>query len=64
MTIREYAKKHDHKVIGKLKRMPDETCIIKGEHHRFRIYSDEAGNWYQVDWKGNCVCIATEDAVI
>lgn len=63
MTIRQYAKQHGHKVIGKLKRMPDETCTIKGEEHIFRIYMDEAENVYQVDWKGNCVCIgfSTDD---
>lgn len=60
MTIRQYAKQNKHEVIGKLKRVSDETCIIKGKEHTFRMYVDEAGNEYQVDWKGNCVCISGE----
>lgn len=54
MTIREYAKKFNHKIVGKLTRRP-EWERVKGE----RWYMDEDGNEYYN--KSGSVFIITKD---
>lgn len=41
MTIREYAKAHDHEIVGKLTRRPELE-----RYRSERFYIDEAGNEY------------------
>lgn len=54
MTIREYAKKCGHEIVGKLTRHP-ELEIDKYD----RAYLDEVNNEYYIRKKG--VCIITAD---
>lgn len=55
MTIREYAKKNDHEIVGKLVRRTE----FETEQHKCRAYMDDAGNEYYVQKNG--ICIVTAD---
>ncbi len=65
MTIREYAKKHDFNVIGKLTRHPehewDEDYTGFGERKwgGYKFYADEGGNEYYIS--GDYVLIVTAE---
>ena len=64
MTIREYANKVGHEIVGKLTRRPEweyQTNGYTGEtkHSGFKHYSDEGGNEY-IRGKDD-VCIVTAD---
>lgn len=58
MTIREYAKAHDHKIVGKLIRRPDIEL-----YRSDRYYTDEAGNLY-LTIQQHMVIITADGAVI
>ena len=58
MTIREYAKEHNHKIVGKLIRKV-EWERNKGE----KWYVDEVGNEYMSSY-GNVVIITADGGVI
>ena len=65
MTIREYAKINNHKIIGKLIRHPEYECVIRdGEKSNLEVktYLDDAGNTYDISDKG-CT-ITTVDGVV
>ena len=67
-TIREYASKVGHQVVGRLTRHPEweyQTNSITGErkHSGCRHYSDEGGNEYIVGKKGIAI-VDAEGAVI
>ena len=60
--IRQYAKAHGHKIVGKLTRRPEWEYIIdpvtdKKKHSGDRCYSDEAGNEYIANPKSGYICI-------
>lgn len=56
MTIREYAKKNDFKIVGKLTRCKDWERGNSGtENGTVKVYSDEAGNHYYSDKTGVCI---------
>ena len=59
MTIREYAEKCGHEIVGKLTRHPE---LEEDQYHvedADRAYLDEANNEYYIGKKG--VCIITAD---
>lgn len=60
MTIREYAKIREFKIIGKLTRRPEWEGY--GIGRRQRAYVDEAGNEYYIDKGG--ACIVTKDGKV
>jgi hypothetical protein len=53
MTIREYAKEHDHEVVGKLTRRTDWE-----DWPSAKWYTDEAGNEYCVTRSGVSIILA------
>lgn len=57
MTLREFAKEHDHEIVGKLTRRPE------WERKGYKHYSDEAGNEYIISKTGCCI-VTADDAVI
>jgi len=58
MSIREYAKAHNHTVVGKLLRMPKYDGIDQ-DGTPYRFYIDYAGNEYTINRNG--ICITTAD---
>lgn len=60
MTAREYAKAVGHKVVGKLKRMPNKHYGMDNKHS-YPWWIDEAGNEYLIDKKAEQFCIITAD---
>lgn len=66
MTIREYAKLHNHKVVGKLTRHPEweyEEDAFGEKKHVSKSYSDEGGNVYHVTSKGICIVNANDEII-
>lgn len=67
MTIREYAKLHNHKIIGKLTRHPEweyETNAFDEKRHTdTKTYSDEGGNVYHISSKGVCIVTANDEII-
>ena len=60
MTIREFAKYKNFKIIGKLKRIKDAYYGV-GDNH-YPVYIDEANNEYCMSNDGkSCECIITYD---
>ena len=62
MTVREYAKIKNFKIVGKLKRIKDKYYGVCNNH--YSVYLDEAKNEYCVDKKAGCFCIVTFDGGI
>lgn len=50
-----------HSVVGGLKRCKDDVFRKNGEEIRNRIYVDDEGTVYAVNWRGGLVYIAGED---
>lgn len=68
MTIREYAKSVNFKIVGKLTQRPEFEQKINWydgsqKHSGVKCYFDEAGNVYHIGSKGCCI-ITVDDAVI
>ncbi len=68
MTIREYAKSKNFKIIGKLTRHPEwelELDGFSGEERssKTKSYSDEGGNVYHISKKGICIITANDEII-
>lgn len=62
MSIREYAKAHNHQVVGKLVRKPEyEERDPDGTP--FRFYVDDVGNEYSINRNGICIVTIDEDVI-
>lgn len=57
-TVRQQAKDKGHPVIGALKRGADDVYSKNGEVIRNRIYIDDEGTVYSVNWRGELIYIA------
>ena len=57
-TVRQQAKDKGHPVIGILKRGADDVYSKNGEVIRNRIYIDDEGTVYAVNWSGELIYIA------
>lgn len=57
-TVRQQAKDKGHSVVGTLKRIADDVFNKNGEEIRNRIYVDNEGTEYAVNWRGELVYIA------
>lgn len=53
MSIREYANKMGHEIVGKLRRKPDQSGA--------QYYLDDAMNEYLVNKRSGVICIVTFD---
>ena len=51
MTIREYAKAHNHQIVGKLRRIPQYDGR-DNDGTKYRSYFDDADNWYTINRNG------------
>lgn len=60
-TVRQQAEAMGHSVVGGLKRCKDDVFRKNGEEIRNRIYVDDEGTVYAVNWRGGLVYIAGED---
>lgn len=63
-TIREQAEERGHTVAGKLRRVKDDVFKKNGVEVRNKIYRDDEGTEYAINWRGELVYIAGEDWVI
>ena len=62
MKIREFAKAHNHEVVGKLRRVKD---VQYGFGGHYPLYMDEANNEYCMTDNGkDCACIVLADGGI
>lgn len=63
MTIKEYAKAHNHGIVGKLTRHPEAEWYYEFgkriQYKGYKVYLDEAQNEYSINKHG--VCIITAD---
>ncbi len=64
MTIRHQAKSMGHEVVGSLKRCKDDVFYKNGETVHNKIYIDNEGTEYAVNWRGELIYICGEDWVI
>ena len=63
MKIREFAKAHNHEVVGKLKRVKDVHYGV--QNSSYPLWIDEARNEYCMSKDGKaCECIVTFDGGI
>ena len=60
-NIRIQAREMGHTVVGALKRLPDDEYKQHGEIVIARVYADNEGVTYWVDWHGKLLTIAGED---
>ncbi len=61
MSIRDYCKKIDFRIIGKLKRIPCPSNLP--QYSKYPFYIDEGSNCY---WKNNCgtwLIITADDGI-
>ena len=68
MTIREYAKSKNFKIVGKLTRHPEwewEWDKFSGEKRRSgtKSYSDDGGNVYHISKKGICIVTPNDEII-
>lgn len=68
MTIREYAKEHNFKVIGKLTRHPEleyypDSFTGEMTHMGCKVYIDDGKNEYYVGKRGVCIVTADGDVI-
>jgi len=60
-TIRHQAAVMGNKVEGRLRRAKDDVFQKNGVEIRHKIYVDDAGAEYAVNWRGDLVYIVTAD---
>lgn len=63
-TIRQQAKAMGHDVVGTLKRIADDVFTKDGEEIRNKMYVDNDGTVYAVNWRWELVYIVGEDWVL